>query len=90
MKKRTGEIMKVRVEGIAYEGTGLEIMEHLRLRFFPELSDTEDYIQQVRCNFIRASDMDCVIPGNVSPERQARTVLSRMAEAGALEMLNNA
>ena len=56
--------MKVSIDGNVYEGTGTEIMESLRQQSFDptEYLDTESYIRQLRENFIRATDLDCILP----------------------------
>ena len=56
--------MKIRIDDTIYEGTGAEILEQLRLAAFDptEFPDTESYLWQLRSNFIRMTDRDCVLP----------------------------
>ena len=55
--------MKIRIEDTVYEGTGTEIMDQLRKAAFDptEFPDTESYIWQLRSNFIRMTDQDCIL-----------------------------
>ena len=82
--------MKVSIDGTVYEGTGTEIMEALRQQSFDptEYPDTESYIWQLRENFIRATDLDCVLPES-DVERQAQTMIEHLAKAGSLEVLED-
>lgn len=80
--------MKIRIEENTYKGTGTEIMEQLRLAAFDptEFPDTESYIWQLRSNFIRMTDRDCVLPES-GVEEQARIMIGALAGIGALEVL---
>lgn len=80
--------MKIRMEENTYEGTGAEIMDQLRLASFDptEFPDTESYIWQLRSNFIRMTDRDCVLPES-GVEEQARAMIGALAGIGALEVL---
>ena len=80
--------MKICIDEHTYEGSGTEIMEQLRQQTFDptEYPDTESYIQQLRGNFIRATDLDCPLPDG-DTERQARTMFAHLARAGALTIL---
>lgn len=80
--------MKIRIEENTYEGTGTEIMDQLRLAAFDptEFPDTESYIWQLRSNFIRMADQDCVLPKS-GMEEQAQTMIRALARIGALEVL---
>ena len=80
--------MKICIDERTYEGSGAEIMEQLRQQTFDptEYPDTESYIQQLRGNFIRATDLECVLPDG-DTERQARAMFAHLAEAGALTIL---
>lgn len=80
--------MKIRMEENTYEGTGAEIMDQLRLAAFDptEFPDTESYIWQLRSNFIRMTDRDCVLPES-GVEEQARCMIGALAGIGALEVL---
>jgi hypothetical protein len=80
--------MKIRIDERTYEGSGAEIMEQLRQQTFDpgEFPDTESYICQLRSNFIRATDLECVLP-NGDTERQSRTMFAHLARAGALTIL---
>ena len=82
--------MKVSIDGTVYEGTGTEIMEALRQQSFDptEYPDTESYIWQLRENFIRATDLDCVLPES-DVERQAQIMIEHLAKAGSLEVLED-
>ena len=82
--------MKVSIDGNVYEGTGTEIMESLRQQSFDptEYPDTESYIRQLRENFIRATDLDCILPES-DVERQAQTMIAHLAKAGSLEVLED-
>ena len=81
-------MMKIRIDERTYEGTGEEIMEQLRQQTFDptEYTDTAHYIRQLRSNFIRATDLACDLPES-GVERQARTMFTHLARAGALEIL---
>lgn len=80
--------MKLRIEETEYEGTGTEIMDRLRLAAFDptEYPDTESYIWQLRANYIRMTDRDCVLPER-GVEEQAQVMFAALAEIGALEIL---
>ncbi len=80
--------MKLRIEETEYEGTGTEIMDRLRLAAFDptEFPDTESYIWQLRTNYIRMTDRDCVLPER-GVEEQARAMFAALAGIGALEIL---
>ncbi len=80
--------MKIRIDERTYEGSGKEIMEQLRQQTFDptEYPDTESYIQQLRSNFIRATDLDCPLPES-GVERRARAMFAHLARAGALTIL---
>ena len=82
--------MKIRIEERNYEGTGTEIMDQLRMAAFDptEYPDTESYIWQLRANFIRMTDRDCVLPEH-GLEEQARVLFGELAKIGALEVLEN-
>ena len=81
-------MMKISIDERTYEGTGEEIMEQLRQQTFDptEYPNTESYIYQLRSNFIRATDLACDLPES-GVERQARTMFTHLARAGALEIL---
>ena len=80
--------MKISIDERTYEGSATEIMEQLRQQTFDptEYPDTASYIQQVRSNFIRATDLECELP-NAGVERQARVMFTNLAKAGAREIL---
>jgi len=80
--------MKLRIEETEYEGTGVEIMDQLRLAAFDptEYPDTESYIWQLRANYIRMTDRDCVLPDH-GEEEQAQAMFAALAGIGALEIL---
>ena len=82
--------MKICIDERTYEGTGEEIMEQLRLQTFDpsEYPDTESYIYQLRSNFIRATDLECDLPDS-GVEEQARAMFAHLANAGALEILED-
>ena len=82
--------MIIRIEDTVYEGTGTEIMDQLRKAAFDpaEFPDTESYIWQLRSNFIRMTDRDCVLPKH-GLEEQARVLFGELAKIGALEVLEN-
>ena len=77
--------MKICIDERTYEGSGTEIMEQLRQQTFDptEYPDTESYIQQLRGNFIRATDLDCPLPGS-GVERRAQAMFAHLAKVGAL------
>ncbi len=80
--------MKLRIEETEYEGTGTEVMDRLRLAAFDptEYPDTESYIWQLRANYIRMTDRDCILPEH-GVEEQAQAMFAALAEIGALEIL---
>ena len=82
--------MKVSIDGNIYECTVTEIMEALRQQSFDptEYPDTEIYIWQLRENFIRATDLDCVLLES-DVERQAQIMIEHLAKAGSLEVLED-
>ena len=65
-------------------------LEQLRLAAFDptEFPDTESYLWQLRSNFIRMTDRDCVLPEH-GLEEQARVLFGELAKIGALEVLEN-
>ena len=80
--------MKLRIDERTYEGSGVEILEQLRLASFDpaEFPDAESYLWQLRSNFMRATDLECPLPDG-SLERQARAMFALLAKAGALMIL---
>lgn len=80
--------MKIKIEETVLEGSCAEIMEHLRMQTFDptEFPDTESYIGYLRANFMRLTDLDCVLPKG-DTETRARAMLTQLAKIGALEML---
>ena len=80
--------MKICIDERTYEGNATEIMEQLRQQTFDpgEYPDTENYIHQLRSNFIRATDLECDLPES-DVERQAQVMFARLAKAGALTIL---
>ena len=80
--------MTIRIDERTYKGSGEEIMEQLRQQTFDptEYPDTESYIQQLRTNFIRATDLECVLPDG-DTERRAQAMFAHLAKAGALTIL---
>ena len=77
--------MKICIDEHTYEGSGTEIMEQLRQQTFDptEYPDTESYIQQLRSNFIRATDLNCPLPES-GVERRAQAMFAHLAKAGVL------
>ena len=82
--------MKICIDGRTYEGTGEAIMDQLRLSAFDptEHPDAQSYLQQLRANFIRTTGLDCPLPEG-SVERQAQTMIDRLAKYGALEVIRD-
>ena len=82
--------MKIRIDDATYEGTGVEILEELRLASFDptEFPDTESYLWQLRSDFIRMTDRDCILPER-GLEAQARVLFGELAKIGALEVLED-
>ena len=80
--------MTIRIDERTYEGSAAEIMDQLRQQAFDptEYPDTESYIQQLRANFIRATDLECVLPDG-DTEQRARAMFAHLAKAGALMIL---
>jgi len=82
--------LKIRIEERTYEGTGVEIMNLLRLSTLDptEYPDTECYIRQLQANFVRMTDMECALPDQ-DEETQARAMFAALAKIGALEVLED-
>ncbi|WP_300603991.1 hypothetical protein [uncultured Oscillibacter sp.] len=82
--------MKIKIDERTYEGSGMEILDQLRLASFDpiEFPDAESYLWQLRSNFIRATDLDCALPDS-GLERQARAMFALLAKAGAMEVLDD-
>ena len=82
--------MKLRIDERTYEGSGVEILEQLRLTSFDptEFPDARSYLQQLRANFIRATGIDCPLPQG-SVERQAEAMIRQLAKYGALEVIRD-
>ena len=82
--------MKIRIDERTYEGSGVEILDQLRLASFDpaEFPDTESYLWQLRSNFMRATDLDCALLGS-GLERQARAMFALLEKAGAMEVLDD-
>ena len=82
--------MKICIDGRTYEGGATEIMEQLRQQAFDptEYPDAESYLRQLRENFIRATGLECDLPAT-GLERQARAMFARLAEAGAMEVIDD-
>ena len=80
--------MKIRIEEREYEGTDAEIMEQLRRELEPErIPDADSYTQYLCANFTRTTGLPCVLP-ETGVEERARTMLRRLAYAGALLLLD--
>ena len=82
--------MKLRIDERTYEGSGVEILEQLRLTSFDptEFPDARSYLEQLRASFIRATGLDCPLPEG-SVERQAKAMIRQLARYGALEMIRD-
>ena len=82
--------MKLRIDERTYEGSGVEILDQLRLASFDptEFPDAESYLWQLRSNFIRATDLDCTLPDS-GLEQQARAMFALLEKAGAMEVLDD-
>ena len=80
--------MKIRIEEIDYEGSGVEILEQLRRETFDECPDTESYLRQLQAGFTSVTNLECRLP-NASLERQARAMFAQLEKVGALEILDN-
>lgn len=82
--------MKIRIDDATYEGTGVEILEELRLASFDptEFPDTESYLWQLRSSFVRMTDRDCDLPEH-GLEAQAQAMFGELAKIGALEVLED-
>ena len=80
--------MKICIDERIYEGSAAEIMNQLRQQTFDptEYPDTESYIRQLRSSFIRATDLECVLPDG-DTEQRARAMFAHLAKAGALMIL---
>ena len=82
--------MKIKIDERTYEGSGMEILDQLRLASFDpiEFPDAESYLWQLRSNFMRATDLDCTLPDS-GLERQARAMFALLEKAGAMEVLED-
>lgn len=82
--------MKLRIDERTYEGSGVEILDQLRLASFDptEFPDAESYLWQLRSNFMRATDLDCTLLDS-GLERQARAMFALLEKAGAMEVLDD-
>ena len=56
--------MKIKIDERTYEGSGMEILDQLRLASFDpiEFPDAESYLWQLRSNFMRATGLQCPLP----------------------------
>ncbi len=81
--------MKIQIEEEIYEGTGTEIMEHLRLHAFDfgGCPDTDSYITQLQNNLQRMTSRECRLP-KTGTEARAQSMLEQLAEIGALVFLS--
>lgn len=89
-KSREVTRLKIRIEEEIYEGTPREIMERLwygsfDYELFPDLGQ---YIEWMANNFKRMTDMPCDVQDN-SLDGRARTVLLRLADIDALEVMED-
>ena len=82
--------MKICIDERIYEGSGEAIMEQLRLSAFDptEHPDAQNYLQQLRANFIRSTGLDCPLPDG-SVDRQAQAMIDHLARYGALEVVRD-
>ena len=82
--------MKIKIDERTYEGSGVEILDQLRLASFDptEFPDARSYLEQLRASFIRATGLDCPLPEG-SVERQAKAMIRQLARYGALEMIRD-
>lgn len=82
--------MKIRIEETTYEGGAAEIMDQLRELSFDraEFASTKNYIHYLRDNFTRMTGLPCELPEG-DTESQARYMMGRLSEIGALELLED-
>lgn len=82
--------MKIRIEETTYEGSAAEILDQLRELSFDsaEFASTKNYIHYLRDNFARMTGLPCELPEG-DTETQAGYMLDRLAEIGALELLED-
>ena len=81
--------MRVRSNGEIYEGTGVEIMDRLRLRYFTDedFPGVESYIRFVAANFTRTFGLAVALP-ETSAEDMADAMIRVLVHAGAMEILD--
>ena len=82
--------MKIRIDETTYEGSATEIMDQLRELSFDgaEFASTKNYIHYLRDNFIRMTGLPCELPEG-DTESRARHMMDRLAEIGAIELLED-
>lgn len=82
--------MKILIEEDVYEGTPEEIMEQLWDGSFDkeQFPDLDRYITYMSGNFERLTDIPCDMKGRTTDER-ARTLLLKLAEIDALEVIDD-
>jgi len=82
--------MKIRIEEEIYEGTPSQIMESLWDGSFDkeQFSDLDRYIKYMADTFERMTDQPCSLSGSTTDE-QARSLLLRLAEIDALEVIDS-
>jgi hypothetical protein len=86
------EVKRLRIvmDEKAYEGSPSGIIGELRQEHFhkDEFLDTESFLRYMQFNFKCVTGMPCELPEGTVDER-ARAMLERLAEIGALEILEN-
>ena len=82
--------MKVRIDGVEYEGTCTEIVDSLRFQDDEtnEYPDTESYLFQMKLNLVRETGKACVLPKGAA-ESRARAILLRFESVGWLEVVRD-
>ena len=82
--------MKIILEEEVFEGAPSEIIDDLREKNFrrDEFPSTESFLRCMRDSFVRLTDMPCPLPEG-SLDVRARTLLKRLAEIDALEILED-
>lgn len=82
--------MKIRIEEEIYEGTPSDIMERLWDDSFDkeQFPDIDRYIKYMAATFERMTDQPCKLPRGTRDE-QARSLLLRLAEIDALEVIDS-
>ncbi len=84
--------MKIWLDGAVLEGAPSEIIDGFRRDNFDTgaFPDTGSFLQHMRDAFVRVTGLPCELPDGSSLDERAAAMLGRLADIGALDILEGA